>query len=83
MGLIRTHQSSHEFVTQPVILRIQLGGKPKWLPLKFGYHDVMHTGPITDNPAPFSTGIVARSDWLHHSTVHAQLVVTYGTFAIS
>ena len=23
----------------PVILRIELGGKPKWLPLNFGYHD--------------------------------------------
>ena len=30
----------------PVILWISLGGKPKWLPLKFGYHDVMRTGPI-------------------------------------
>ena len=30
----------------PVILWISLGGKPKWLPLKFGYHDVMHTSPI-------------------------------------
>ena len=30
----------------PVILLIELGGKPKWLPLNFGYHDVMRTGPI-------------------------------------
>ena len=30
----------------PVILWISLGGTPKWLPLKFGYHDVMHTSPI-------------------------------------
>ena len=30
----------------PVILWIELGGKPKWLPLNFGYHDVMHTGSI-------------------------------------
>ena len=30
----------------PVILWISLGGKPKWLPLKFGYHDVIHTSPI-------------------------------------
>ena len=30
----------------PVILWISLGGKPKWLPLKFGYHDVMRTSPI-------------------------------------
>ena len=30
----------------PVILWISLGGKPTWLPLKFGYHDVMRTSPI-------------------------------------
>ena len=30
----------------PVILWISLGGKPKWLPLNFGYHDVMRTNPI-------------------------------------
>ena len=29
-----------------VILWMELGGKPKWLPLKFGYHDVMRTSPI-------------------------------------
>ena len=29
----------------PVIRWISLGGKPKWLPLKFGYHDVMRTRP--------------------------------------
>ena len=32
----------------PVILWISLGGKPKWLPLKFGYHDVMRTSPIAE-----------------------------------
>ena len=30
----------------PVILWIELGGKPKWLPLHFGYHDVMCMAPI-------------------------------------
>ena len=30
----------------PVILWISLGGKSKWLPLKFGYHDEMRTSPI-------------------------------------
>ena len=30
----------------PVILWISLGGKPNWLPLNFGYHDVMRTSPI-------------------------------------
>ena len=29
-----------------VILWIELGGKSKWLPLNFGYHDIMHTAPI-------------------------------------
>ena len=28
-----------------VILWISLGGKPKWLPLKFGHHDVMRKSP--------------------------------------
>ena len=31
---------------RPVILWISMGGKPKWLPLQFGYHDVMRTSPI-------------------------------------
>ena len=30
----------------PIILWILLGGKPKWLPLNIGYHDVMRTSPI-------------------------------------
>ena len=30
----------------PVILWIEQGGKPKWLPLNIGYHDVMRTAPI-------------------------------------
>ena len=32
--------------SSPVILWIELSDKPKWLPLNFGYHDVMRTGPI-------------------------------------
>ena len=31
----------------PVILWRELAGKPKWLLLNFGYHDKMHTGPIS------------------------------------
>ena len=38
------------FVTVPIILCIELGGKPKWLPLNFGYHDVMHTVSIICAP---------------------------------
>ena len=38
----------------PVILWIELGGKPKWLPLNFGYHGVMGTSPIVSTrPRPF------------------------------
>ena len=39
---------SHDFGWHgsPVILWISPGGKPKWLPLKLGYHDVMRTSPI-------------------------------------
>ena len=33
----------------PEILWIELGGKPKWLPLNPGYHDVMRTSPIFQN----------------------------------
>ena len=29
-----------------IILWISLGGKPKWNPLKFGYHDVMRNSPV-------------------------------------
>ena len=31
----------------PISQWISLGGKPKWLPLKFWYHDVMSTSSIT------------------------------------
>ena len=43
------HSSSHDFATHAsrVILWIELGGKPKWLPLNSGYHDVMCTIPIS------------------------------------
>ena len=37
----------------PVILWISLGGKPKWLPLKFGYHDIMRTSPFVKVTAVF------------------------------
>ena len=40
-GIVRTILGG-----SPVILWISLGGKPKWLPLEFGYHDVMRTSPI-------------------------------------
>ena len=45
----------------PVILWISLGGKPKWLPLKFGYHDIMRTSPIHLNvDIEFDPGMVSK-----------------------
>ena len=44
MGPVRVRHRSHEFATSPVLLCIELGGKPKWLPLIFGYHAKRHTG---------------------------------------
>ena len=46
MGAVRIRHSIREIATQPVILWILLGGKPKWLPLNFGFNDVMRTAPI-------------------------------------
>ena len=35
---------------RPVILWTDLGGKPKWLPLNFGYHDIMRRqAPLCNN----------------------------------
>ena len=31
---------------QAVTLQIEMGDKPKWLPLNFGYNDAMRTGSI-------------------------------------
>ena len=44
----------------PIILWIELGGKPKWLPLNFGYHDVMRTGSFLGRAVivTFSLGTV-------------------------
>ena len=48
MGPVREYVIFHTiWGGSPVILWISLGGKPKWLPLKFGYHDVMRTSPIS------------------------------------
>ena len=44
MGPVRIRHSSHHFATQPSHLCIELGGKPKWLPWNFGYHDVIRIG---------------------------------------
>ena len=46
MGAVRISHSIRKFATQPAILWILLGGKPKWLPLNFGFNDVMRKAPI-------------------------------------
>ena len=43
----------------PVILWISLGGKPKWLPLKFGYHDEMRTSPVRNGDQPLGKSCVS------------------------
>ena len=45
-GTVRICLSIQQIDTQPVIFRIELGGKPKWLPLSFGYNDVMLTDAL-------------------------------------
>ena len=50
MGPVRIRHSSHDFATQLelcilILWTAELGGKPKWRPLKFGYHDVTRTTP--------------------------------------
>ena len=42
----------------PAILWISLGGKPKWLPLKFGYYDVIRTSPIFKTPNYFQLSVL-------------------------
>ena len=46
MGPVRIRHSSHDFATQPSHSVDRAGGKPKWLPLNIGYHDVTHRSPI-------------------------------------
>ena len=46
MGLCAYIMAHTILPPSPVILWVELGGKPKWLPLNSGYHDVMHMSPI-------------------------------------
>ena len=46
MGAVRIRHSIREIATQPVIVWILLCGKPQWLPLNFGYPDVIRTAPV-------------------------------------
>ena len=53
MGPIRIRHRSHRSLCHPaniiLDLWVELVGKPKWLPLNSGYHDVMRTAPIFCN----------------------------------
>ena len=51
-GLIKVHTI---LGGSRVNLWVSLGGKPKWLPLHFGYHDVMRTSPIVRAVDPLRT----------------------------
>ena len=46
IGPVRICHSIQEIATQPAILWIELGVKPKWLQLKFGYNEAMRTAPV-------------------------------------
>ena len=47
----------------PVTSWIELDGKPKWLPLDFGYHDVMRTSAIYLSVGQCSMGLVRIASW--------------------
>ena len=59
MGAVRMRHSMREIATQPAILSIRLGGKPKWLPLNFGFNDVMCTAPIFEHKRRCGSNFVA------------------------
>ena len=63
MGPVRIRHSSHDFGWQCSHSVVSLGGKPKWLPLKFGYHDVMRTNPIE-----WSGGVFWHATWLCYAS---------------
>ena len=51
----------------PVILWIELGGKPKWLPLKVGHHEVMCTASILEWPYSLLSPLQnVHFYWTHH-----------------
>ena len=74
----------------PVILWIELDGKPKWLPLSFGYHDVMRTAPQVHPHGHCAHGYKDHRDntFAHIGTsswtgLHTSLSVSSHTFASS
>ena len=65
---VRIRQSIWEIATQPVILWILLGGKPKWLPLNFGFNDVMRTAHIA--LVSIATTLWKKSPWYTCEPIH-------------
>ena len=68
------------YYNQPVILWIELDGKPKWLPLNFGYDGQMCTVCIAELPLYFpdrqlmfmstsNCGLCRTSSWTHHNAL--------------
>ena len=56
----------------PVILWIKLGGKPKWLPLNFGYRDFMRTSPV---------GVCKDASWPLNQVWGAHNFVKFGPWS--
>ena len=74
MGAVRIRHSIREIATQPVILWILLGGKPKWLPLNFGFNDVMRTAPIAFSTTCTKGHVVEKAIGVTHIEMKIQPV---------
>ena len=77
MGAVRIRHSIREIATQPVILWILLGGRPKWLPLNFGFNDVMRTAPSRPRLLPYRLIVLAKLQDLRPSPSFATTVQTW------
>ena len=71
MGAVRMRHSIREFATQPVILWIPLGGKPKWLPLNFGFNDEMRTAPIKSRMKNSAITVARWHEFRCHGCAHS------------
>ena len=74
MGPVRIRHSSHDFGWQSSHSVDLAGGKPKWLPLKVGYHDIMRTSPISRCLIDCSTHAwgfdASNPSWVKHCRMH-------------
>ena len=71
---VHIHHHSDHFDTQ------ELGGKPKWLPLKFGYHDVIHTAPngnLPQNSPKHKWSNFKLAEKVHHVILQIFAVVLF------